>query len=147
MKNINTHRQPNQQKSLDNIAIFPNSLSEQFKKTAKASERFTRDVPAVLPNNLVYGEATASNIDFGIREGDYLVFKINATWKDIKSFSICIVEMPNGETLYYAANLLGDDSITLHDRINGDFLTFKQSEITLIGIVIRVERDLEGFND
>jgi SOS-response transcriptional repressor LexA len=76
-----------------------------------------------------------------IFDGDLLVVM---SVKDFNEKSLYVWETPEGRTAKYAFEFLGD--ITLHNKGTW-FRRFKKKEVKLLGLVVRIERDLEVLND
>jgi SOS-response transcriptional repressor LexA len=74
----------------------------------------------------------------GIFHGDILVTKINCA---AKPDSLCVWQTPHGRTAKFARENF-DGTVTLHNE-NGWSQTWQPEDVKLIGIVIRIERDLE----
>lgn len=74
--------------------------------------------------------------DQGILNGDFLICKITNVYEDGK---IGLWQTPHGRTAKYAYK--ENDCVTLHNE-NGWRQEWQPDELKLLGIVIRVERDL-----
>jgi len=73
----------------------------------------------------------------GIFHGDLLITKLT---QENFAGKLCIWQTPHGRTAKFAEDNF-DGLITLHNK-NGWRQTWQASEIELIGVVVRVERDL-----
>jgi SOS-response transcriptional repressor LexA len=96
-------------------------------RNAKLSDRF-----AAVP---VCGD---SLIEQGIFNGDILIFKFTEFAVPSR---LCIWQTPEGITAKFAEKSGEDEFITLHNR-SGWRKCFFANEIKMIGVVVRVERDL-----
>lgn len=74
----------------------------------------------------------------GIIHGDILITKLTTDYTEDK---IGIWQTPHGRTAKFAYENF-DGSVTLHNK-NGWSQEWQPDEIKLVGIVVRVERDLE----
>jgi SOS-response transcriptional repressor LexA len=75
--------------------------------------------------------------NIGIYEGDLLVFKFTSEAPPEK---LCIWQTPHGNTAKFARENL-DGTITLHNK-NGWHQDWSADDVRLVGVVVRVERDL-----
>lgn len=78
-----------------------------------------------------------SLIDQGILDGDILICKITNAYEDGK---IGLWQTPHGRTAKYAYYDF-DNSVVLHNE-SGWKQTWDAAELKLLGLVVRVERDL-----
>lgn len=78
-----------------------------------------------------------SLIDLGILDGDLLIMRITQNYEDGR---IGVWQTPNGRTAKFAY-YDRDDLVVLHNE-NGWRQSWDPSEIRLLGVVVRVERDL-----
>jgi SOS-response transcriptional repressor LexA len=78
-----------------------------------------------------------SLVDQGIIEGDLLIFKFTS---EAKIEKLCIWQTPHGNTAKFARTN-ADGTVTLHNK-NGWQQTWSSDDIRLVGVVVRVERDL-----
>ncbi len=76
--------------------------------------------------------------DQGILDGDLLICKITQVYEDGK---IGLWQTPSGRTAKYAYYDF-DNSVVLHNE-NGWRQSWSSDELKLLGIVVRVERDME----
>lgn len=79
-----------------------------------------------------------SLIDQGILDGDMLICKITNAYEDGK---IGLWQTPHGRTAKYAYYDF-DSSVVLHNE-SGWKQTWDAAELKLLGLVVRVERDME----
>ncbi len=78
----------------------------------------------------------------GILSGDLLILKItNESFSD----KLSVWETPNGRTAKFATKNI-DGTITLHNKSDWK-QTWQAEEIELVGVGVRVERDLEVQNN
>lgn len=73
----------------------------------------------------------------GIFHGDILITKLTTEYKTGK---LCVWQTPHGRTAKFAVENF-DGTLTLHNK-NGWSREWQISDVKLIGIVVRVERDL-----
>lgn len=73
----------------------------------------------------------------GIYNGDILIFKITCNYRDE---CLGIWQTPTGRTAKYAYEDV-DGTIKLHNK-NGWSQNWQPDEISLLGIVVRIERDI-----
>jgi SOS-response transcriptional repressor LexA len=74
----------------------------------------------------------------GIYHGDILITKITSEYKAGK---LCVWQTPHGRTAKFARENF-DGTVTLHNK-NGWKQKWQSYEIQLVGIVVRIERDLD----
>jgi len=79
-----------------------------------------------------------SLIDQGILDGDILICKMTGVYEDGK---IGLWQTPHGRTAKYAYYDF-DNSVVLHNE-SGWRQSWDSSELKLLGIVVRIERDME----
>jgi len=105
----------------------------------------TREIRAVknADGKRLFGVHVLGNIlkAAGIVDGDILVVK---PVENFDETSLYVFDTPNGRTAKYAFEFLGD--VTLHNKGKW-FRRYKASDVKLLGVVVRVERDLEVLND
>lgn len=78
-----------------------------------------------------------SLIEQGILDGDYLICKITRDYQDGK---LGLWQTPHGRTAKFAYYDF-DNSVVLHNE-NGWSQRWDSSELRLLGLVVRIERDL-----
>jgi SOS-response transcriptional repressor LexA len=79
-----------------------------------------------------------SLIEQGILDGDMLIMRITANYEDGK---LGVWQTPHGRTCKYAYYDL-DDTVVLHND-HGWTQHWDSHELRLLGLVVRVERDME----
>jgi hypothetical protein len=129
--------------TLDNI-FRPGFDLNNCEKFAIKGFRDIRLVEDVGQNEHIVGVPVVGDClkNIGILHGDLLILKItNESFSD----KLSVWETPNGRTAKFATKNI-DGTATLHNKSDWN-QTWQTEEIELVGVVVRVERDLEVQND
>lgn len=113
-------------------------IPDDWQNYALAGFRDVREIDSANPFEKfaaarVEGESLAK---LGILSGDILIYKITAKYQ---AGSIGIWQTPHGQTAKFARS--SDGTVTLHNQ-NGWTESWSAEEIKLLGVCVRVERDL-----
>lgn len=116
------------------------SLPEDWQNWEIYKFRDVRTVEDVRPYEKIVGIPVDGDSlkKIGIFHGDILITKLTSRYKAGK---LCVWQTPHGRTAKFAQSN-PDGTVTLHNK-NGWSKSWASSEIRLIGVVVRVERDLE----
>lgn len=103
--------------------------------------RTIRAIPNAAPSDRFAAVHVCGNSlqNFGILDGDILVFKFADFWQSAYRHRICLWQTPHGITAKFAD--FTNETIILHNQ-NGWKQEFEITDCKLIGVVVRVERDL-----
>lgn len=118
----------------DRAGVMP----ADWQKWNIASFRDVRPVTNAAPRDRFLGIPVTGNSlkHLGILHGDILITKLA---KDFTENDLCVWRTPLGRTVKFASEDCAE--ITLHNR--GEWReTFFRNEVELIGIAVRVERDI-----